>query len=100
MIWLGGQMGELRGIGGRQDLGPLRLGEFVRRHPTLRRRLAAIGLHRTALSPALHGSGRKFKNLADFSQARTGGAALMDQGNHFLALLEVDFSSSVPPQSA
>jgi len=97
---VGRQMGELRCIGGRQDLGPLRLGEFVRRHPTLRRRFTPIGFHPSALSPALHGSGRKIENLAGFGQACAGSTTLTEQGDHFLALLEVDFSSSVSPQSA
>ena len=61
---------------------------------------ASIGLDLTLLAVALDGARREPDNFTGFLQACPGGAGLLDQRDHFLALLEVDFSSSRSSKSA
>ena len=67
-----------QGVSGGQNFFPLPVCELVCRDSTLSSCFASIGLHRVALTPALHGPGREFKDLAGLSQACPGGAALID----------------------
>ena len=62
----GRKMGELRVVGGGQNLGALLICELIRRNPALCPGLASISLYRPVLSPALHGARREFENLAGF----------------------------------
>src|SRR6056297_3496344 len=93
-------MGILRLVGDGQDLGALHLVQPVCRDSARRCGFASIGLDLTILAVALDGAGREPSNLARFVQPCPGGAGLFDQRDHFLALLEGDFSSSRSSKSA